>query len=134
MIKININFSKTYFLGSLLFNIYIRDLFYFFEGTDIASYTDDTTSSNDNVTQQLVINEFEGTFSVLFKWFNNNYTKVNNNKSHFLISRNKAIANIDKNRIKPEDLHELFWITIDSMLIFETHINKFCKKASQKRS
>ena len=45
------------------------------------------------------------------------------------MSGNKAIANIV---IKSEDMHELLGITIDSKLTFETHINKLCKKASQK--
>ena len=43
--------------------------------------------------------------------------------SHLLMSRNKAITNIDNNRIQTEDIHKLLEITIDSKLIFEIHIN-----------
>ena len=43
--------------------------------------------------------------------------------SHLLMSRNKAITNIDNNRIQTEDIHELLEITIDSKLTFEIHIN-----------
>ena len=39
------------------------------------------------------------------------------------MSRNKAITNIDNNRIQTEDIHELLEITIDSKLTFEIHIN-----------
>ena len=46
--------------------------------------------------------------------------------------RNKAIANIDNNRTESENIHEILAITIDSRLTFENHINKLCKKASQK--
>ena len=59
--------------------------------------------------------------------------KVNRNKDHLLIPGYKeAIANIDNNCIMSEDLHGLLGITINSKLIFETHINKLYKKASQK--
>ena len=68
-------------LGPLLFNIFLWDLFCFLEGTDIANYADDTTPYNVNSTQELVINELEKTFSILFKWFNNNYMKVNSYES-----------------------------------------------------
>ena len=68
-------------LGPLLFNIFLWDLFCFLEGTDIANYADDTTPYNINSTQELVINELEKTFSILFKWFNNNYMKVNSYES-----------------------------------------------------
>ena len=39
--------------------------------------------------------------------FNNNYMEVNGDKNHFLMSENKAIANIDNNRIESEDRNEL---------------------------
>ena len=58
--------------------------------------------------------------------------KANSDKSHLLMSGNKAIRIIDNNRIESEDTHELLGITIDSKLTLETHINKFYKKASQK--
>ena len=56
----------------------------------------------------------EETSSILFKWFNKNYMKVNSDKSHLLMSGNKTVANIDNNRIESEDIHELLGITIDS--------------------
>lgn len=58
--------------------------------------------------------------------------KEDSEKSHLLMPGNKAFPNIGNNRIKYEDIHELLGITIDSMLTLETHINKLCKKASQK--
>ena len=38
----------------------------------------------------------------------------NSDKSHLLMSGNKAIANIDKNHIESEDRHELLGVNIDS--------------------
>ena len=49
------------------------------------------------------------------------------------MSGNKAVANIGNYCIESsEDMHEFFVILIDSKLTFETHINKLCRKASQK--
>ena len=71
------------------------------------------------LTQELVINNLEESSSILFKWFNNNYMKVNSDKSHFKMSGNKkAITTIDNNCIKSQDVHELLRITIDSKLTF----------------
>ena len=76
-------------LRLFIFNIFHCDLFYFLEGTDKASYADDTTLYNANLTQKLVINELEETSSILFKWFSNNYMKVNCDTSHSLMSGKK---------------------------------------------
>ena len=99
-------------LGSLLFHNFLCDLFYFFEGTDIASYADDSIPYNANLTQELVVNVVEESYSIIFKWFKNNYIKTNNDSSHLLMSGKKAIANTDNNRIESEDIHESLGITI----------------------
>ena len=54
-------------LGPLLFNIFLWDLFYFFEGTDIASYADNATPYNANLTQELVINKLKETSSIVLR-------------------------------------------------------------------
>ena len=62
-------------LGPFSFNIFL-------DGTDIASKADDTTPYNTNLTQEVVINKSEESSSIFFKWFNNNYMKVNSHKRH----------------------------------------------------
>ena len=46
-------------VGLLLFNFFLWDLFYFFKGTDMTCFVDNTKPCNANVTQQLVINYLE---------------------------------------------------------------------------
>ena len=46
-------------LGSLLFNIHLRDLFHFLENIDIASYADDTTLYSAQKNRETVINTIE---------------------------------------------------------------------------
>ena len=59
--------------------------------------------------------------------------KVNTAKSHLLVSGNmRATSKNDNNSIESEKEQMLLGITIDSNLTFENHINKICKKASQK--
>ena len=56
--------------------------------------------------------------------------KLNTDKSHLLMSGNKAITNIGNKRMKSEHMYKRLEITIDSKLTFETHINKIFKTAS----
>ena len=120
-------------LGPLLFNVFICDMFYFLEDFDIANYADDSTPYNANKNIELVVNNLEQSSSILFKWLNDNYMKVNTDKSHLLVSGNvRATAKIDNNYIEFEKEQMLLGITIDSKLTFENHINNICKRASQK--
>ena len=59
-------------LGPLLFNIFLIDLFFIIEDTDIASYADDNTPYviADNIDG--VIKSLEEASEILFKWFNEN--------------------------------------------------------------
>ena len=105
-------------------------MFYFLEDFDIANYAYDSTAYNVDKNIEFVVNNLEHSSSVLFKWLNDNYMKVNTGKSHLLVSGNvRAMAKIDNNYIEPGKEQVLLAITIDSTLIFENHI---CKRASQK--
>ena len=120
-------------LGPLLFNIFICDMFYFLEGFDIADYADDSTPYCAGKSAESVVNKLGQSSTILFKWLNNNYMKVNTGKSHLLLLGNsRATATIDNRYIESEDEQVLLGITINSNLTFENHINNICKKASQK--
>ena len=80
---------QGYILGPLLFNIHLCDLFYFLDDLDIASYADDTTLYTVKENKESVINALETSSQKLFKWFKNNFMKVNSDKSHLLLSCNK---------------------------------------------
>ena len=127
-------------LGSLLFNIFICDMFYFLEGYDIydiyfleANYADDSTLYNADKNVESVVNNLEHSSSILFKWLNDNFIKVNTSKSHLLVSGNvRSKAKIGNNYIESEKEQVLLGMTIDSDLNFENHINNICKTAVQK--
>ena len=54
--------------GSLLFNIFLCDLFYITSGTDFASYADDSTPYVSADTIDQVIKKLETASVKLFKW------------------------------------------------------------------
>ena len=120
-------------LGSLFFNIFICDMFFFLGGFAIANYVDDSRPYSAGKCAKFVVNNLEQWSTILFKWLNNNYMKVNTGKSHLLLSGNsRATTTIDNNYIESENEQVLLGIRIDSNVTFENHINSICKKASQK--
>ena len=60
-------------LGTLLFNIYICDMFYDNTDCDIARYADENTS---------LINKLEACTNNLFQWFHEYHLKANADKCH----------------------------------------------------
>ena len=120
-------------LGSLLFNIFICDTFYFMVNFETVNCADDSTPFSAKIDGRSVVDELEISSSILFTWLKNNYMKVNTNKSHLLLSgKNNLTTNIDGNVIESEDNQVLLGITIDSNLSLNKHINNLCKRASAK--
>ena len=108
-------------------------MFYFLEDYKIDNYADDTTPYGSQRNHQFIIEELEKSSAILFKWPGNNFTKVNTDKSHLLLSGNiKLTSNIDNNITKLEMKKELLGITIESNLSFRGHVNNICKRASLK--
>ena len=114
-------------LGPLFFNL--SDLFYFLEDFDIASYAGETTIYTIEKNKELVIAASEPPSAILFKWFNNNFMKANNYKSHLLMScKEPASAATEGSCIKSSQKGLLLGETIDNELKFDDHINYFYKK------
>ena len=120
-------------LGSLLFNIYICDMFYDIDDCDIASYADDNTPYASSSNLDALINKLEESTNNLFQWFRNNHMKANADKCHLLVTGNYEVsANINEFEIESSKKEKLLGISIDTTLSFEHHITSLCKKASQK--
>ena len=79
-------------LGPLLFNIFLCDVFFIMNETEIASYADDNTPYTSCQNIDNVIRTLENDSVRLFKWFSNNQMKANKDKCHLLLSNKQGIT------------------------------------------
>ena len=120
-------------LGPLLFNVFLIDLFFIIENTDIASNADDNTPyiSADDIDG--VIKSLEEASATLFKWFSDNLMKSNADKCHLLISTNNTVKmKIGHFDIANSRNEKLLGVKFDSKLTFDDHISELCKRTSRK--
>ena len=78
-------------LGSLLFNIFLADLFLILSETDIANYADDNTPYTSSNDVSGLVKSLEKASKKLFKWFNDNLMKSNPDKCHLLVRMNDNV-------------------------------------------
>ena len=89
-------------LGPFLFNIYINDLFFLFSEIDICNFADDTIRFVCEISVEKVITKLKYNLNIAISWFESNYMKINSDKCHLLIGRNKyehMRAQIGENKI-----------------------------------
>ena len=121
-------------IGPLAFNIYINDIFFFTEETEITNYADDNTPFACDTTVDLVIGRLEKDLGNLLQWFKLNYFKPNLEKCHLLLNNSSSnlYIKVCGKMISNSKNEKLLGITINSALNFDTHVNNLCKKANQK--
>ena len=141
--KINSTYSKWHehlfgvpqgsILGPLLFNIYLIDLLFVIEDTDIASYADDNTTYIIDDTVEGVIKSLEEVSKKLFKWFDDNLMKSNADKCNLLVSTNETVKiQVGNYNIANSKCEKLLGINFDHNMNFDKHLSELCKKASRK--
>ena len=64
-------------LGPLSFNIYINNLFYLTDMTDVCNYADDTTFHANDLDLKSLITRLEHDSALAIEWFESNYIKLN---------------------------------------------------------
>ena len=121
-------------LGSLLFNIYLSDLFMFLKNSHIANYADDNSPFACCQDIPHVISKLEEDSINLLLWVKNNGLKANPDKFHLLLSEKDDNISImvDNYVIQNSNCENLLGIKIDNMLTFLDHVTELCTKASQK--
>ena len=72
-------------LGPLLFNLFITDLFFVVENSEVCNYGDDNSLLVSDCSIEKIIHQLESDISILEKWFANNGMLLNENKWKFLI-------------------------------------------------
>ena len=121
-------------LGPLIFNIYMNDIFYFVEESNLTNYADDNTPHDTAPNIDELIDSLENDTLTLVNWFNDNYFKMNPDKCHLLVTNHdeNVFANIDGESYKGCKSVKLLGIYINNKLNFDDHVSEICKKASLK--
>ena len=133
LLKIVFGVPERSILGPLLLNIFLIDLFFRIEDTDIPSYAGDNISEaiNDNIDR--FMKSFEEASEILFKWFNDNLMTINADKCHLLVSTNNTVKiKIGDFDITNSKIEKLLGVKFDHKHTFDNHISKFCKKPCKK--
>ena len=141
-VKINISYSlwslikhgmpRGSILGPIIFNIFLCDAFLMIDNIDIASYADDNTPYSVGKSQCDLETKLEKAPVKIFKRFNENGLKANQEKCHFLSSLDinmkfSLLACILENSNSQKPLG----VTIDRKLNFNEHVTNLCDKASK---
>ena len=103
-------------LGPLLFNLYINDFLYLVKDTEICNYADDTTIFACGSDLSSILEPLERDATLLSLWFENNYMKMSEDKSHLLVFGNKddeTTVNISGSLIEENDEEKLLGVTLD---------------------
>ena len=123
--------SEGSILGPVLFNIFLRDLFFIIDDVDVGSYADDNTPYTHGKFSNKALDKPECTSRNIFEWFLNNTMRANPDKCHFLSSLDMN-TEISVSSFDIENTHsqKLTGVTIDRRLNFHDHVSNLCKKAS----
>ena len=120
-------------LGSLLFNIFLCDLFLVTKKTSFASYADDNMPYVTAENLDEVIELFEEDSIKFFQWFSDNQMKANHDKCHLLVcGKNNVTMNTSGFKIKNTECNKLLGIKVDCGLKFENYLDGVTQKASNK--
>ena len=121
-------------LGPLFFNIYLSDLFMFYETSNVANYADDNSPYSCNKDIESVILQLESDSKILLNWVSQNGLKANPDKFHLILSEpsTEYSIQIENFIIRNSKSKKLLGITIDNKLTFDEHVSSLCDKASQK--
>ena len=92
--------------------------------SDFASYVDNNTPYVSVDTIDEVIKRLETASVKLLKWFADDQMKVNQDKSHLIVSKNENMSmHIGHFQIKNTNCEKLLGIKVDSRLEFNEHLD-----------
>ena len=120
-------------LGPIIFNIFLCDMFFIIDTTDIPSYADDRTPYSVEKSQCDRETKLQKASVKRCKSFCENDMKANQGKWHFLSSLDISSTFLPPAWIlENSDSLKLLGVKIERKLIFNEHFTNVCDKASRK--
>ena len=116
-------------------------MFYDIDNCDIASYTDDSTYTNDFSLEEIIelikvskvkLVKLELITNNLLEWFKNNHMKTNTDNCHLLVTRDTDVTvKIGEFDVTNSREEKLLGVKIDSKLYFENMFFSFSKRQAK---
>ena len=98
------------------------------EAINITNFADDTIPYEIDKSVEALIEKITDDVTVLNMWFENNYTKSNDDKCKLIITKENAPSvRIGNDIITCSNTVKLLGITIDNKLNFKEHLTNICK-------
>ena len=118
-------------LGPILFNIFINDLIFFIQETEVCNFSNDTTIYSCSLNYEEVAHKLSIDTYIVLNWFKVNSMAANPGKFQILflgskIDNSKITFAIENKQIKCKREVKPLGITIDEKLTFTRHIANIC--------
>ena len=123
-------------LGPLLFNIFLNDIFLSLQKCDLVNYADDSTLHTSDKSISNIMNSLSHDFTILSKWFYNNFIVLNPDKCSFMLLGvdDELQTNVicGNETLKNSKQEKILVVTIDNKLNFATHLLNIIKNVNIK--
>ena len=123
-------------LGPILFNIFIDDLIFFIQETEVCNFADDTTIYSCSLNYKEAAHKLSNDTHIVLNWFKVNSMVANSGKFQMFLGSEidncKITSAIENKQIKCKREVKLLGITIDEKLTFTKHIANICSLANNR--
>ena len=110
---------------------------YLADSTEVCNFAYDTTLFPSDKDLKTLISRFEHDSHLAIEWFESSYMKLNQDKSHLLVSghnHENIWTEIGEVKIWESLKQKLLGVVIDRDLGFNEYVSSLCKKAGRKLS
>ena len=125
-------------LGPILVNIFINDLIFFIQETEVCNFADDTTIYSCSLNYKEATHKLSNDTRIVLNWFKVNSMVANPSKFQIMflgrpkIDNSKITFAIENKQIKYKREVKLLGITIDKKLTLTKHIANICSQTKNR--